>query len=37
MLEHTHTASNSLVAIPVMHGLHDDEKQRIVAALRSYS
>ena len=35
-LENTYTASNSLVAIPVMHELLDDEKQRIVAALRSY-
>jgi len=35
-LENTDMATTSLVAIPVMHELLDDEKQRIVAALRSY-
>jgi dTDP-4-amino-4,6-dideoxygalactose transaminase len=35
-LENTHAASNTLVAIPVMHELLDVEKQRIVTALRSY-
>ena len=35
-LENTHIASNSLVAIPVMHELLEVEIQRIVTALRSY-